>query len=242
MRSAAFAVTLLVALTPARPACAQTVRGTVLDAETGAPIHMVDLTLLATDDSVAGVHVSDRDGRFVIRAPRAGSYRLRAARIGYGSFTTDVLVVETGHDAVVEVRLRSTAVPLDPVEAVVAGRTRRLSRVGFYNRQAMGFGYFRTPEDLEASHPAVPRDLFRGMAGVRILRGGAVQALSFSQPCTLTVAIDGFVVDSGWTDVVHVTDIEAIEVYPRPNGVPVWMSGTLSPCGAILIWTKGSLP
>jgi hypothetical protein len=58
--------------------------------------------------------------------------------------------------------------------------------------------------------------------------------------CPLAVAVDGLIV-SNWTEVVHVNDIEAVEVYPSPAGLPAWMFGTRGRCGAVLIWTKGSL-
>ncbi len=253
---AAVTLTLFLALTPGRPAWAQTVQGTVFDAESGVPISLANVALLATDDSIVGRHVTDKDGRFVIRAPEAGSYRLRASRISYAPFTTDTFALETGQDAVAELRLRPIPTPLDPIEVVVEERVPRLVRVGFYKRQAKGFGKFRTPEDLEALHPIYPEDLFYGMSGVRVQSRGRVMGSAY-RLCALSVTVDGLLVQRGgflrskavpsltddpsWTDLWHVKDIEAIEVYPRPGGVPVWLSGTVSPCGALLIWTKGHL-
>jgi hypothetical protein len=84
------------------------------------------------------------------------------------------------------------------------------------------------------------------MGGVRMLPSGQVVTLRHHRPCRLTVAIDGFPVlrdpSSPWSEVVHVNDIEAIEVYPGPAGVPPWLFGPRSPCGAVVIWTKGHLP
>ena len=243
---AAVTLTLLLALTPAGPAWAQTVQGTVFDAESGVPISMANVALLATDDSIVGRHVTDKDGRFVIRAPEAGSYWLRATRIGYAPFTTDTFALETGQDAVAELRLRPSPTALDPIEVVVEERVPWMVRVGFYKRQAKGFGQFRTPEDIEALHPIYHADLFYGMSGVRVLSNGSVLGSGF---CPLSVVVDGLLVQRGgtppsktdpsWTDLMHVNDIEAIEVYPHPGGVPVWTRS--SPCGAILIWTKGHL-
>ncbi len=247
---AAVTLTLFLTLTPGRPAWPQTVQGTVLDAESGVPISMANVALLATDDSIVGRHVTDKGGRFVIRAPEAGSYWLRATRIGYAPFTTDTFALETGQDAVTELRLRPSPTPLDPIEVVVEERVPWMVRVGFYKRQAKGFGQFRTPEDLEALHPIFPEDLFHGMSGVRVQSNGWVLGSGY-RPCALSVTVDGMLVQRGgspgsktapsWTDLWHVNDIEAIEVYPRPGGVPAWLSGTVSPCGAILIWTKGHL-
>jgi hypothetical protein len=244
---AAVTLSLVFTLAPARPAGAQTVQGTVLDAASSLPIFTAEVALLATDDSIAGRYITDTNGWFVGRVPDAGSYRIRATRIGYASFTTDTFVVVPGQVAVVELRLQPSPTPLDPLEVVVGGRSPRLVRVGFYSRRAKGFGYFRTPEDLEDLQPVFPEQLFYGMSGVRMLSDGTVVSLSYSSlssnsPCPLTVAVDGHLLqDASWTELVHVNDIEAIEVYPRPNGVPVWLSGTVSPCGAIVIWLKGSL-
>ena len=42
----------------------------------------------------------------------------------------------------------------------------------------------------------------------------------------------------GWNELVHPSEIEAIEAYPSPLGMPAQFGGSRSPCGAILIWTK----
>ncbi len=59
----------------------------------------------------------------------------------------------------------------------------------------------------------------------------------FYRPCPLTIAVDGIIVE-GWTELLHPTDILALEVYPRPAGLPPWLAGSRSPCGAVVIWTK----
>lgn len=70
-------------LTTATTVWAQTVRGTVVDDESGVPMGTVEVALLGTDDSIVGRYVTDENGRFVARMPDAGLYRLRATRIGY---------------------------------------------------------------------------------------------------------------------------------------------------------------
>lgn len=233
---------LLLAFARNEPSWAQTVRGTVLDAESGAFIEMVDVTLLLDIDSVVSRSVADETGQFVVRAPNAGEYRLRATRLGYATTTTDAFMLAAGRDTVIVLRLPARPVPLDPMDAVVECRVvPRLVRMGFYRRQARGFGYFLTPDDLEALHPVFLEDLFWNMPGVRMRRDGRVETQRFYRPCSLSVAVDALVV-SNWTAVVHVGDIEAIEVYPSPAGVPAWLFGPVSPCGAVVIWTRGHLP
>jgi len=44
---------------------------------------------------------------------------------------------------------------------------------------------------------------------------------------------------SFWQDLVSVHEIAAIEVYAGQGGLPDWVAGDVSPCGAVLFWTKG---
>ena len=255
-RPAAFALILLLTLMPAGPAWAQTVQGTVLDIQSGLPIYTAEVALLAADDRVVVWVVTDEAGRFDIQAPDVGSYQLRASRIGYAALSTDTFTIEPGQDALLELRLQPSPIPMDSLEAVVEGqKPRRLVRVGFYERQRKGFGHFLAPEDIEARRPTFPTDLFWGMSGVRVIRRNSydwdlimpsAQGSLGGSRCHPSVSIDGMVVqaggrDDGWQDLFHVNDIEAIEVYPRGAGLPGWMAGQVSPCGAILLWTKGSL-
>ncbi len=83
----------------------------------------------------------------------------------------------------------------------------------------------------------------------------------FGDPCRPSISIDHVVVQRGerltrlsvsasdlersvgggrevkrsfWQDLVSVPEIAAIEVYPGQGGLPAWVSGDVSPCGAVL--------
>ncbi len=267
-------LTLLLALAPATPCWAQTVRGTVVDDETGASFGAVEVAVLATNDSIVARHETDERGRFRARMPDGGSYRLRAGRIGYESATSDNFVLDAGQTVLAELRLQLSPVMLDPLEAIVEGQSLALARVGFYQREQMGFGQVRTPEDLESRPPLDVSDLLRGMSGVRVVRRSSGSYDVFSNravQCRPSISIDGQVVQigsregssrqvrpvdpsgleavvgsrdlerSGWQDIVNVVEVGAIEVISGAAGLPDWASGYISPCGAILIWTKGYL-
>lgn len=72
--------------------------------------------------------------------------------------------------------------------------------------------------------------------------------------CYPSISIDGYVVWVGgvqpndesqprdvgkWGQLLHPNDIEAVEVYPGAGGLPAQVAGQVSPCGAVLIWTRG---
>ena len=162
-------LTPLLTLASVRLSSAQTVQGTVVDAESGVPIYTAEVALLTTDGGAASRALTDTRGRFVFGVPDSGSFRLRATRFGYVPFTTDAFELAPDQDVVAELRMQVSPVALDSLGAVVeARRPRRLERVGFFKRQAKGFGYFLTPEDIEARRPVHPSDLFWGVPGVRV--------------------------------------------------------------------------
>ena len=78
------------------PASAQVVRGSVVDSATSRPIS--DFTVQLIDSTGAGVAaaLAQLGGRFTLRAPTAGSYRLRVLRIGFRRTQTSPFVVGAG--------------------------------------------------------------------------------------------------------------------------------------------------
>ena len=272
------AVALLI--TSAAPAWAQSVEGTVVDDESGAPMGTVEVVVLASDDSVVETYVTDESGRFVVTMPETGGYRLRAKRIGYEPSTSHVFTLLPGQAALAELRLQLDPVLLDPLNTIVIGESVALARAGFYQRLEMGFAEMRTAAYFEAKPPLDISDLFRGMTGVQVVRPqGGYDYDVFStrrRGCRPSISIDGAIVQDGvidmgssqsllvdndeprtplgslpdlvgaadleksaWQTLVNVTEVAAIEVYPGQAGLPSWVGGLRSPCGAILIWTKG---
>lgn len=74
---------VLVGILAARPLAAQVVRGQVVDSVTGTPVASGFVVLLDEAGREVGRTLSSRQGRFTLRAPRPGAYRLRSERIGY---------------------------------------------------------------------------------------------------------------------------------------------------------------
>jgi hypothetical protein len=104
------------------PAHAQSIRGRVVEAETGAPVPGAILRLW--DQSGTGVAAvrSDAAGRYHLTAPSAGRYQLRAERVGFATAAPTMVTLMAGQTLEHEVRAESRRVVLD---AVVAQGTRR---------------------------------------------------------------------------------------------------------------------
>ena len=228
---------LLITLACVQRTAAQMVRGAALDSLTGNPIPSAEVVLLSTADTVMGRAVTDEVGRFAVRAPHPGTYRLRVTHVGYAARTSRMFVVRPSGATQVDLSLLPTPDSLPPISVEVRKREDRLVRVGFYQRVSRAIGYFRAPEDLDELKPVFPEELFFGVPNLRVGQDGTVLSLSHYRPCALTVAVDG-VMTPNWNEMYHVKDIAAVEIYPRPTGLPAWISGSVSPCGAIIMWTR----
>ncbi|HEX8211875.1 MAG TPA: carboxypeptidase-like regulatory domain-containing protein [Longimicrobium sp.] len=116
---------LLALLVAARPLAAQTVQGELVDAA-GKPLPGAMVVLLDAAGKSLGRVLTDESGRFVLRAPSAGSYRLRAERIGYGGTESPPLQLAEGEARSYRLEGGGRAVVLD---AVVAQGGRRRCEV-----------------------------------------------------------------------------------------------------------------
>ena len=112
---------LLALLVAARPLAAQTVQGERVDAARR-PLGGAMVVLLDTEGKVRGRVLTDAAGRFTLRAPGAGSYRLRAERIGFQATESPALALAAGETRSYRMEGTARAVTL---EAVTAGARRR---------------------------------------------------------------------------------------------------------------------
>lgn len=112
-------LTLLGVLGGAGPGSSQSVSGTALDRDTGAPIAGVELTLRNQGgDSVAQTRTRD-DGRFFLAAREVGVHYLSAVRLGYQALEERRLELDR---EIVDVELRLSTAPLEIDPLVVVGR------------------------------------------------------------------------------------------------------------------------
>ncbi len=89
---------------------AQTLRGSVVEAETGTPFAFGAVQLLDGSGGIAASRVTNEAGRFVLGPVVPGSYRVRALRIGFRPWTSDPFTLAT--DVTRDTILR---VPGDPI-------------------------------------------------------------------------------------------------------------------------------
>jgi hypothetical protein len=101
---------------------AQVIRGQVVDRNTQTPIPGAFIVLMDSTGAQNGAVLSGEDGSYVLRVPRAGSYRLRSERIGYANATSDRL--EVGADSTLVYRFEISVKPIDLKGMKITGKGR----------------------------------------------------------------------------------------------------------------------
>src|SRR5882672_480543 len=111
------------------PLCAQdspgAVTGKVLDATSQQPLANVEVAITGTPHR----ELSRSDGSFALNGVAAGSYRLRASRIGYGSQIQEITVT-AGGTTTANISLAPAAAILEPVVVTGYGTQRREAITG----------------------------------------------------------------------------------------------------------------
>ncbi len=226
-----------------------------MDSASGLPLAGAGVAVLNARGETVGHVVTGVSGSFTLRLPAFGDYRVRARRIGYAGQVTQPIAVDSLYAYSVQLALRPNPVLLDTLKVVaenvvVEKRVLWLIENGFYDRRRKGFGYFLTREEIERKIPLTMGDVLRDIPGIHVSCGFVVCRFSIAaqpfllKPCLPTVVLDGVTVSVGGSrgagDVGFISpfNVEGVEVYTSPAGLPVQYSGYMSPCGAILIWTR----
>lgn len=224
------------------PDSAATVRGWVVEYETGVPLEGATVSLASGPDSLPGVvaRISGPGGTFFFPVVPPGLYRLSATLLGYMDLR-DTLRVESASDLELTLPLSVSPVPLEPIVVDITQRPIG-PLAGFERRRRKLRGTFITREDIEASNPFEFTDLLRTIPGTRLVPTATFgQRVTFRGGCTPDLWVDGTHVSTrGDIDsFLRPEDLEAVEIYRGPE-TPGEFGGNL--CGAIVVWTRRGAP
>ncbi len=249
----------LVLLALAAPAAAQTLRGRVVDARTGAPIPQAAVTAHREGGERARVR-SGADGAFALRLPGGGTYRLRVERIGYREWESGDVSLGAGETLEMELRVTAAPVEVEEVRATARSEPRHVPSLedrGFYARRDRGFGRFATRShwknrfnrgllDLMAREPGMPRLTARATR-VEFQRTGGTQrgrtqATLRRSGCLPRVFLDGVLIQIESADMLDdlaaPEHVEAIEFYRGAAQIPPEFQGPEPVCGVLVVWTR----
>ncbi len=249
MKTSGWLPVVLVTLAPGL-AQAQVVGGRVVEDSTKEAIPGAFVSVLRPGGALVGTARTDSIGAFSVTLDSAGVIQLRISHPAFLTVTSDTVTVDENEAVTLELRLSRQVIPLAPL--VVTARTdRRLQ--AFHERVAKqyAFGHFITREQIERRPGTSASELLRGVSGVRLveappchgcvsenlvyLRGGA-------DGCLATILIDGMEVKQGVGMPIDATltpdQLEGVEIYPDPAGVPPALGVFSSHCGVVAFWLK----
>ena len=231
-------ILFLAALTFNVPLDAQSLRGRLVEAGTGAVVEGGTMTLLSEDSVPLVTRVTDVQGNFSFAVPGPGTYRLSAERVGYRTAATPMIELEEADSLEVDFRISVDAVLLQPLDVVAHSRRPQGDLGGFYERMERGLGVFIGREEIEKRNPLRTSDLLETVAGVQLLRNRWGETVAVMRArCAPQLYMDGVRLGAGSVNLVHPIDLEGIEVYRGPAEVPAEFSHR-GGCGAIALWTR----
>jgi hypothetical protein len=213
-----------------------TIRGRVVDSETGQPIVAATVTVRKPSKSFT----TDSLGRFEARDLPAGDIQLLVQMIGFLPGDYRVRVTDSGEfDKVFS--LDFTGHKMAPI-AIRARAEQVMSRYSdFEARRQRGMGAFLRWDQLTSEKFSSVGDALRTIKGVRIQCDQETfecQArMTRSPQCRPVWVIDGMEAGS-FNENTPIRDIYGIEVYRGAGEIPGEYSGSNAACGVIVVWTK----
>ena len=185
------------------------------------------------------------DGRFELAGLPSGSVEVVVRRLG---FAPAKIPLELGSGELRDIRVLLSPVPMMMDSVAVTAEPPAVEKAfgGFEARKSRGFGTFITREQIEKKNPRVTTELFRTVAGVKLIRENGTPTVVSTRLgnlayCPVRYFIDGAsypLYGQSIDTMIQVVDIGAIEVYPGGATVPPQFGGRESACGVIAIWTR----
>lgn len=229
-------IPLAMAVVPQTGAAQATVRGRVVDSETGSPLVGANIslkrgpTLLTTDSS----------GKFLTKDFPAGDVQVTVQMLGYAGAEFRIRVPDSGEVEKV-FSLDFTGQRL-PTIAVSARAEQLMGRYAdFERRRQRGSGAFFRWDELNKEAFGSVGDALRTVRGVRIrCNQQTYECFAFmtrSPNCQPVWYMDGMEVRS-FHENTPIRDVYGIEIYRGPGEIPGEFSGSNAACGAIVMWTK----
>lgn len=221
------------------------VRGVVRTLD-GRPIANAIVRVLGSGSQVR----SGSDGAYLITDAATGTQSLEARAIGYAPYRLPV-TLRGSETPPITLRLAVQRVQLDTVR-VVAGKTLAPEVRAIERRMNTGVGTILDARTIRERSTLFVTDAVRGMPGVTVSKaaGNGQEILmrrvggSDGSYCVANIVVDGqrmppsASANATIDDYVNLSDVAAMEVYPRPNMVPPEFFTGDNGCGVVVIWTR----
>lgn len=221
----------------ARPAAAAgpTVAGVVRGVD-GVPVPEVEVGIVKGDRLQQFV-ITAADGRFLLTGLAPSVVPLRFRRLGYAMQSIEV---DPRAPASSDLQIVLKEVASELPDVTIAGNNElRLHEFYEHREQRGSFGTFYEQSEIRQRGAINPSDLFRTIPGIDIRTGSGGNTMRI-RGCQPMVWVDGQRVPGAELDeVIHPSEIAAIEFYPSNAGAPPkYMERGNRLCGMVLVWTR----
>lgn len=213
------------------------VSGTVTDASTGQPLSVVEVTVVGTTSG----SVTNESGQYTISNVPAGTYTVRARRIGYAQDTEENVVVRSGQTVTVDFAVRTTVLQMEEMVATGVVDPTSARRVPFTVSRLSG-------ENLQSAPTNAIGSIQGRIAGASSTSpaqpGGGINIVlrtptSINRSNTPLIVVDGVILASTFgrsTTDLSSLDIESIEVVKGAAAASLY--GSRAANGVIQIRTR----
>ncbi len=236
LTGALLAAVLAVAMGPETGAAQATLRGRVIDSETGHPLPGAVVRIRPGPSPLT----TDTLGRFEAQELPAGNADITIEFLGYATRVSKVRLPASGEvDRVFALDFTGHQLP----EVVVQARADQLMPRywDFEQRRQRRLGAYLRWDDLNRGAYSTVGDALRTVRGVRIQcnqqRFECYAVMARSPQCQPTWWIDGVEVHS-FHENTPIRDIYGIEIYRGAGEIPGEFTGSNAACGVIVMWTK----
>lgn len=215
------------------------VLGRVVQAGSRAPLPEAEVGLPDLDMGTE----TDEEGRFWFRNVPAGEHVFVFQYLGFADSATVYLAPNELNQ--LEVAIDLLVVPVADLFVRVEALEAPGKLSDFNRRREKGQGYFITREDILRRDPVRTTDMLRTVPGVRIAptTAGRSTVRMRGKGCRVAYFVDGIRAPSFDLDNVQPASVAGIEIYKGSASVPPEFRGPLTPCAAIVLWTRDpSLP
>jgi len=188
--------------------------------------------------------MTDSAGRFALADLPSGSASIAVRRLGFSPVDTTITLASGRTDSLALV-LEHLPQNLPGITTTEDDRLHQLFPE-FYRHRLGGVGHFFDRHDIAAMHALNVSDVVRSTPGWHMAQErsgrGAIRSSRGSGGCPPDVWVDGVRADGLNPDDVSIGDVEAVELYRGPAGLPPELNDRNGRpgCGIIVIWTRST--
>jgi hypothetical protein len=202
--------------------------------------------------------ITNAVGEFSFSVPQNVGFEILVRRIG---FLPTKVRVEPGADTTIRIIVQQLAVLMTTQVVRAQQQIRTLELRGFYDRmlehqRGSLVGVFILPEEIEIRNPQRVSQLLEARQGVQVRRFGQCNIIATcyrvmgAGGCAATVFLDGQRLNNladasgnasaapAVDELIPVSSVSAVEVYPRGAMAPAKYQALGGTCAIVLIWTK----